>query len=50
VPGNISSSVFCRRVQINYGIFLDHFTANLLLDHFLTEKQFAGVLLPAVCC
>jgi len=29
-------------MQIHYGIFLDCFTANLLLDHFITEQQYSG--------
>jgi len=36
-------------VQVDYGIFLDNFTANLLLDHFVTQEQYNGtLLLPSV--
>jgi len=46
-------SYFCALIndidvlQIQYGIFLDPFTANLLLDHFIEQKQYAGTL-PSV--
>ena len=37
-------------MQIHYGIFLDHFTTNLLLDHFITEKQYTGMSFTVIHC
>ena len=28
--------------QIDYGIFLDDYTANMLLDHFIEHKMYKG--------
>ena len=30
--------------QLNYGLFLDTYTANMLLDNFIENKQYQGKL------